>query len=97
MDCHPAIKRLGEIDTMETALRHHHVAAGRPVARRSDPARTGTLQTALQASVAVLIGALLISVLMVASILLAGPATTSNPGPMPEPAPRPIAAAGLDR
>jgi hypothetical protein len=82
---------------METALRHPRIAAGHPVARRTEPTRAGAFQTALQASVAVLIGALLISVLMVASILLAGPASTSNPGPMPEPAPQPIAAAGLDR
>ena len=82
---------------MDTTLRHHRIAAGHPVARQSEPSRAGAFRTALQASLAVLVATLLISVLMVASILLAGPATTSNPGPMPEPAPRPIAAAGLDR
>ena len=96
MDRGPAIGTSGEIDAMETALRHPHIAAGHPVARQSQPTPLRGLRTALQASVAVLIGALVISVLMVASILLTGPATTSNPGPMPEPAPRPIAAASLD-
>lgn len=82
---------------MDTALRHHSIAAGHPVARRSQPTRAGAFRTALQASLAVLVATLLISILMVASILLAGPATKANPGPMPEPAPQPIAAAGLDR
>jgi hypothetical protein len=81
---------------MDTALRHCHIATGRPVVRRSEPTRAGGFRTALQASLAVLIGALLVSVLMVASILLVGPATISNQGPMPEPAPQPSAAAGLD-
>ena len=91
----PAIGTSGEIDAMDTALRHPHIAAGRPVVRRSEPTRAGG-RTALQASLAVLVGALLVSVLMVASILLVGPATMSNTGPMPDPVPQPSAAAGLD-
>ena len=81
---------------MDTALRHPHIAAGRPVVRRSAPTRAGSFRTAVQASLAVLVGALLVSVLMVASILLVGPATMSNRGPMPEPVPQPSAGAGLD-
>lgn len=91
-----AISTPGEIDAMDIALRHPHIAAGRSVVRRSQPTRAGGFRTALQASLAVLVGALLVSVLMVASILLVGPATSSNQGPMPEPAPQPSAAAGLD-
>ncbi len=91
----PAIGTSGEIDAMDTALRPY-TPTGRPIVRRSEPTRGGAFRTAFQTSVAVVVGALLISVLMVASILLVGPATLSNPGPMPEPVPQPSPAAGLD-
>lgn len=78
---------------MDTALRSH-IATGLPVVRRSEPARATGYRTALQAGLAVLLGALLVSVLMVASILLVGPASMSNPGPRPEPVPQP--SVGLD-
>ena len=81
---------------MDTALRHPHIAAGPSVVRRSESTRTGAFRTAFQTSVGVLVGALVISVLMVASILLVAPATMSNQGPMPEPQAQPSAAAGLD-
>jgi hypothetical protein len=81
---------------MDTALRHPHITTGRSVVSRSETTRGGVFRTAFQTSVAILVGALVISVLMVASILLVGPASLSNPGPMPEPVPLPTAEAGLD-
>jgi hypothetical protein len=81
---------------MDTALHRPRIAVERPAARRAEPTRAGALRTAVQASIALLVAALLVSVLIVSSLLLVGPSTFSNPGPMPEGQPQPSAAAGLD-
>ena len=80
---------------MAAALRPHS-ATGHPAMRPSELPRGGTLRIAFLTSVAVLVGALAISVLMVLSILLTTPAPGWDMAPMAQPMPQPSAEAGLD-
>jgi hypothetical protein len=82
---------------MATAYRPHTVAghpAFHPRQREQHPG--GTWRTALLTTIAVFVGAVVISVLMALSILLTTPAPGWDVAPMAQPVPHPSAESGLD-
>ena len=79
---------------MATAL--HPRSAGYSITPERSRHDGGTLRVVTLTSLAVVIGALAISILMVLSILLTGPVNWSDTEPMPQPMPQPSAVAALD-
>jgi hypothetical protein len=79
---------------MATAV--HPRSVGYPTAPARSRLDGGTLRTITLTSLAVVIGALMISALMALSILLTSPAPWWDMAPMAQPMPQPSAAAGLD-
>ena len=65
-----------------------------PVTR---PTTEGALHTALMTTAAVIVGSFLIGLLLVVSVMLAGPVPATEGAPLPQQMPQPSAAAGLDR
>jgi hypothetical protein len=64
---------------------------------RGRPLAEGTLHTALLTTAAVIVGSFLIGVLLVVSLMLAGPLPIYDGGtPVPQMVPQPTATAGLD-
>ena len=68
----------------------------RPLAR-GRPLAEGTLHTALVTTAAVIVGSFLVGLLLVVSVMLAGPWPIYDGGtPVPQMVPQPTATAGLD-
>ncbi|HET6746410.1 MAG TPA: hypothetical protein VFH90_11270 [Candidatus Limnocylindria bacterium] len=75
------------------AIAQPRSAASLPLPRATH--RNG-LHTAVVATAATFVGALLISALMAASVLLTGPLPVYDGGPSSQPVPQPTATSGLD-
>jgi hypothetical protein len=82
-----------EVTTM-AAIAQPHSTTALPVPSATH--RNG-LHTAVLATVATLVGALILSILMALSVMFAGPSRLIDTAPLAEPVPQPSAAYGLDR
>jgi hypothetical protein len=74
----------------------HPQPAPYPTLRRRTALPAGTFRTAVLSAMAVVAGALVISLLMTVSMLLAGTSARWDTAPLAEPVPQPSAAQGFD-